>query len=172
MKVLNERNAKIGERIALQRNLNKVSQKDLAKFLHVNRLYLTRLENGGTKNDIDEKILIKIANYLKCTSDYLTLKSDFPEEAEDGKEMCISFNFFNQIIEKLNNYTEINDLSALPILRGIGDIVSQHGKSRLQIIGYIVEVFSKKNIEDEEELIIIAERVLLNYREELLIRKR
>ena len=62
------------------RTIRGVKQKELAKFLNVAQGTLSYWEQG--KYDIDNKSLIKLADYFNVTTDYLLGKSNNPNPTD------------------------------------------------------------------------------------------
>jgi len=60
--------------IAWWRNYRKVSQVELAKFLHINRALLSQIETGIVLPSDD--ILIKMSRYLNCLTTDLLKEND------------------------------------------------------------------------------------------------
>lgn len=72
----------IGQRVKNARNKKGITQKELAKLLHIkNSQEITMLENG--KRSINITKLINIANILDVSTDYLLALTDFEKPQSD-----------------------------------------------------------------------------------------
>ncbi|MEM1484922.1 helix-turn-helix transcriptional regulator [Oscillospiraceae bacterium PP1C4] len=71
-----------GQRVVTQRKVFKITQKELAKTIHISQQALYRIEKGLNKN-IPYDVLLGLAMKLCCTHDYLYGLSERPGENRD-----------------------------------------------------------------------------------------
>jgi len=103
----------IGERIAKQRKLKGLTQKDLAKALHTQREIINYWEKGH--RDIKTENIILLAQELGVSADYLLGLAPNPTTDEATKELCKTLNLSDASIEFLKN----------PENKGIVDIIDK-----------------------------------------------
>lgn len=78
------------ERLKLLREKKGVLQKDVAKFLGVDRTTYVKYERGGTEPN--NEMLLKLADYFNVSVDYLLGKEkNSPENSEEFEE-SVAFN--------------------------------------------------------------------------------
>lgn len=96
----------IGERIKEVRQQKKISQKEVAEKLSCKRELMSYYENG--QRNITASTLIKLANILNVSSDYLLGLSNVKSTDTNIKSICDYTGLSEIAINNLHNSTQTN----------------------------------------------------------------
>ncbi|SCJ52740.1 HTH-type transcriptional regulator sinR [uncultured Eubacterium sp.] len=72
----------IGERVKRLRKNKGLQQKDLAELMNINRLTITKIENGNHQGSFE--LIKKLSETLEVSADYLLTGERYEKEHNDG----------------------------------------------------------------------------------------
>lgn len=118
-----------GERIKMERNRQKITQRQLAEVLSIQQSTLSSYETG--KHQPDNEMLTKIADALNVSTDYLLDRVSSPQAIIDENEQYYGLVTYGELIGLLKRIHKSMRPFLIMLLKAMNDKVSVDELARL-----------------------------------------